>query len=248
MPIGTVGELYIGGDGLARGYLNRSDLTAQRFLPNPFNPGTRLYKTGDLARFRSDGNIECLGRSDRQVKVRGYRIELDEIETALRHHVGVRDAIVILREDIPGNARLIGYIVLRDEAVSVRSIRDFLKQKLPMFMLPEIIRLDRLPLTPNGKLDRNSLPDGVHEAAEDEEFGEPSDETEKLLAHLWSEALKIDRISVYDNFFDLGGNSLAAIGMLARLQDRLGVRLRPIEVAFQTLGQLSALCKERLEK
>jgi len=245
LPIGAVGELYIAGDGLARGYLNRTELTSARFLPNPFAPGSRLYKTGDLARFHADGAIECLGRADRQVKIRGYRIELDEIENALRADVSVRDAVVTVREDIPANPALVGYIILADHRASLRSVHDSLRQKLPPYMVPELVGIDRFPLTPNGKLDRNSLPAPNHDREEEEEFAEPSNETEKLLAQLWQEALKIDRISIYDNFFDLGGNSLSAIRVLARLQQTTGVRIKPSEAAFQTLGQLAALCKER---
>jgi surfactin family lipopeptide synthetase A len=249
LPIGAVGELYIAGDGLARGYLNRPELTAERFLPNPFGPGSRIYNTGDLARFHADGSIECLGRIDRQVKIRGYRIELDEIERSLRQHQSVRDAVVIVREDTPGNPVLVGYVVLGGQDVSLRSIRDSLRQTLPPYMVPELVTIDRFPLTPNGKLDRKSLPapnyERDDERDEEGEFAEPSDETEKLLAQLWTEALKIDRISVYDNFFDLGGNSLSAIQVLARLQQKTGVRIKPSEAAFQTLGQLAALCRER---
>lgn len=248
MPLGAVGELYIGGDCLARGYLNRPDLTSERLLPSPFIPGARIYKTGDLATFRQDGSIECLGRSDRQVKIRGYRIELDEIESALQSNESVRDAAAIVREEVPSDPRLVAYVTLREEGESARAIRDSLKSKLPAHMIPEVAILDRLPLTPSGKLDRKSLPYSDRDAPEeDESSGEPSDAIEKLLAQLWSEALKLERISIYDNFFDLGGNSLSAIRVLARLQDRLGVRLKPTEVAFQSLGQLAAVCKERME-
>ena len=245
LPAGTVGELYIAGDGVARGYLNRPDLTAARFLANPFNPGSRLYRTGDLARFHANGAIECLGRVDRQVKIRGFRIELDEIESVLREHAGVREAVVVIREDRPGNPLLFGYVIFAEKAAPLRSIQDSLRQKLPSYMVPELVSIDRFPLTPNGKLDRKSLPEPDYERDEDEEFAEPSDETEKMLAELWREALKVDRISIYDNFFDLGGNSLSAIQVLARLQQKTGVRVKPAEAAFQTLGQLAALCRER---
>jgi amino acid adenylation domain-containing protein len=245
VPVGTTGDLYIGGDGLARGYLNRPELTVQQFVPHPFNAGSRIYKTGDLARFHADGRIECLGRADRQVKIRGHRIELGEIESSLRRHENVREAVVIVREDTPSDRRLVGYVVLGAEQASLELIRDFLKQKLPLYMIPELIKIDHLPLTPNGKLDRKSLPVSNDEEPERAGFEEPQDEIEKLLAQYWTEALKVDRVSIYDNFFDLGGHSLSAIKFVARLQAHLGVRIRPSEVAFQTLGQLAAVCRER---
>ena len=245
LPIGAVGELYIGGEGVARGYLNRPELTAERFLPDPVRPGSRIYKTGDLARFREDGEIECLGRGDRQVKIRGYRIELDEIESVLHRHESVRDAAVIVREDTPANPVLIAYVVSSEEEPPLRSIRDFLKQNLPGYMVPDLVSIGRLPLTPNGKLDRKALPVPQIERNEDADFAEPSTEMEKLLAQFWKEALQVDRISIYDNFFDLGGNSLSAIRVLARLEKKTGVRIKPSEAAFQTLGQLAAVCRER---
>ena len=245
LPIGAVGELYIGGDGVARGYLNRSELTAERFLPDPVHPGSRIYKTGDLARFREDGEIEYLGRVDRQVKIRGYRIELDEIENILHRHEAVRDAVVIVREDTPGDATLVAYVVPIAAELPLRSIRDLLRQNLPSYMIPELVSLDRLPLTPNGKLDRNALPLPEIERNEDADYVEPCTEMEKLLAQFWKEALEVERISIYDNFFDLGGNSLSAIRVLARVEKRIGVRIKPSEAAFQTLGQLAAICRER---
>jgi amino acid adenylation domain-containing protein len=250
VPIGIPGELYIGGVQVARGYHNRPKLTAEKFGPDPFsrNPQARLYKTGDQCRWLPDGNIEYLARLDSQVKIRGLRIELGEIETSLRQHENVREAVVTVRQDTLGGRSLVGYVVLRDERGPLRSIRDFLKQKLPHYMIPELISLDRLPLTPNGKLDRKALSVSNYEKPEQEGFEEPRDEIEKLLARLWSEALQVDRISVYDNFFDLGGHSLSAIQVLARLQSHLGVRVKPAEVAFQSLGQLAAVCRERVQQ
>ncbi|HKQ88382.1 MAG TPA: amino acid adenylation domain-containing protein [Candidatus Acidoferrales bacterium] len=249
LPVGAIGELYIGGDGLARGYLNRAELTTDRFVHSPFRTDSRIYKTGDLARFHADGRIECLGRIDHQVKIRGHRIELGEIEASLRQHESVREAAVVVREDA-GDRKLVAYVALSQRQVSLRPIRDFLKQKLPLYMIPELVRLDRLPLTPNGKLDRKSLPLTSTTGAEIEEtnFGEPRDEIERLLAQLWREALHIERLSVYDNFFDLGGHSLSAIQVLARLQNHLGVCIKPVEMAFQSLGQLAAVCKDRMER
>jgi amino acid adenylation domain-containing protein len=248
VPIGIKGDLYIGGDGLARGYLNRPELTAERFVPHPFKEGSRIYKTGDLARFHEDGRIECLGRVDHQVKIRGHRIELEEIEASLRRHEDVREAVVVVREDTPGDRNLVGYVVLSEAHASLRSIRDFLKEKLPFYMVPELVKLDRLPLTPSGKLDRKSLPNSSYKTPEEVGVGEPRDEIEKLLAQLWAETLQVDRISVYDNFFDLGGHSLTATQFVARLQDHLGIRVKPSEVAFQSLGQLAAVCRERVQR
>src|SRR5262249_28705879 len=157
VPIGITGELYIGGDGLARGYLNRPELNAEKFVRNPFSsePDARLYRTGDLARYRLDGNIECLGRVDHQVKLRGFRVELGEIESLLREHSAVKDACVIVREDLPGDARLVAYVLLAKELESsLEEIRNSLKEQLPGYMVPIVYPLEKFPLTPNGKLDR----------------------------------------------------------------------------------------------
>ncbi|HEV1995803.1 MAG TPA: amino acid adenylation domain-containing protein [Candidatus Acidoferrum sp.] len=251
VPVGVPGELYIAGVALARGYLNRPELTAERFIPDPFRnqPGARLYKTGDLARYRSDGSIEYLRRVDDQVKIRGFRIELGEIESVLRMHPAVRDARVIVREDVPDDRRLVAYLVLAEAAASLTEIGNYLKEKLPAYMIPELVSLGQLPLTTSGKLDRRALPAPVHERLQQEEgTGEPEDEIEKLLAELWKDALKLDRVTIYDNFLDLGGHSLLVILMVARLQSQLGVRVKPNEVAFQTLGQLAAVCRERLRR
>ncbi len=257
VPAGIIGELYIGGDGLARGYLNRPELDAEKFILNPFNAnpfnpesGARLYRSGDLARYRADGSIECLGRVDHQVKVRGFRIELGEIESLLREHQAVCDACVIVREDLPGGPGLAAYVVLAEEQTSnLDEIRNFLKEKLPGYMIPILCSLEKFPLTPNGKLDRRALP-----APECTDFGheemaeELSDATERMLAGIWSDVLKVPRVSVYDNFFDLGGHSLLATQVVGRIEKDLGVRMKPKELAFQTLGQFAACCRERLER
>lgn len=251
VPVGVPGELHIGGVALARGYLNRPELTAERFISDPItkNPGARLYKTGDLARYRSDGSIEYLGRIDEQVKLRGFRIELGEIESVLRDHRAVRDARVIVREDIPGDRRLTAYVLLKGPvSITDTEILDSARKTLPTHMIPEIVRLAELPLTPSGKLDRHALPAPNRERAfEDGTHGEPQDEIERLLSELWKDVLKVERVSIYDNFFDLGGNSLTAIQIVSRLQSCLGVRLKPSEVAYQSLGQLAVLCGERLQ-
>ena len=251
VPVGVIGELYIGGDGLARGYRNRPELTAERFIPNPFDsqPGARLYKTGDMARHRADGSIECLWRMDNQVKIRGFRIELGEIESVLRQNPAVRDVCVIVREDRPGDPRLVAYVVpTTGESSSVKDLRKFVKESLPSYMVPILVVLERLPLTANGKLDRRVLPaPGQVDLSDDQCSDECREPIERLLAGIWTDVLKVERVSVYDNFFDLGGHSLLATQVVASLEKELGLRIRPNELAFQTLGQLAASCKERLQ-
>lgn len=250
VPVGMIGELHIGGDGLARGYLNRPESNAQKFIWNPFSrkKGDRLYKTGDLARYRADGNIECLWRIDHQVKIRGFRIDLSEIESVLHGHPTVRDACVIVREDRPGDPRLVAYIVpAKEGSFSLKELRSFVKQKVPSYMVPTLVALERFPLTPNGKVDRRAFPVPNQVELSDEPslegFREP---IEELLASIWKDVLKVARVSVYDNFIDLGGHSLLATQVVARLEKKLGLRIRPNELAFQSLGQLAASCKERL--
>jgi len=248
VPAGVPGELHIGGVALARGYLNRPQLTSAKFIPDPFSnkPGARLYKTGDLARYRPDGNIEYLGRIDDQVKIRGFRIELGEIESALREHPGVRECCVIVRQDASVGRRLVGYIVPTQESINLEELSDGLKRKLPMYMIPVLVLLDKLPLTSNGKLDRRALPvPGPTEVELEEEFEPPRDAIEQLLAQVWAEVLKVRRIGAYDNFFDLGGHSLSAMQVVTRLHKLAGLRMQPNELAFQTLRQLAASCRER---
>ncbi len=251
VPIGLIGELYIGGEGLARGYLNRPELNADKFIPSPFGCEARawLYKTGDLARYRPDGNIECLGRTDTQVKVRGFRIELEEIECALRQHPAVVDACATVREDTPGDLRLAAYVTPLQQPASLNDIRGFLKEHLPSHMIPVLSSLDKLPLTPNGKLNRHALPP-LSEPTEDNEVTvdeELSDPIEQSLARIWRETLNVPRVSVYDNFFDLGGHSLLATQMVAKLEQELGLRMKAKELAFQSLGQFAASCREKLQ-
>ena len=227
VPIGVPGELHIGGAGLARGYLNRPELTAEKFVPNPFSdvPGSRLYRTGDLARYLPDGNIEFLGRLDHQVKIRGYRIELEEIETVLRQHQDVQDAAVVAREDTPGNKRLVAYTVNSPtEAAAPDALRNYLKLKLPAYMVPaDFVRLDALPLTANGKVDRSSLPSPTPTRNLTSMFVGPRTRVEETILRIWKEILGIERIGVDDDFFELGGHSLVATQILSRLRDSLGV-------------------------
>lgn len=222
VPIGVPGELYIGGDSLARGYLNRPDLTAERFINSKWN---RLYKTGDLACYLPDGNIEYLGRIDQQVKIRGFRIELGEIESLLLQHPDVREAAVIAREDVPGNKYLVGYVVSSLISEQIRTVssnlRQFLKQKLPDYMVPSsFVILEALPLTPNGKVDRRSLPAPDRTIRNLEpDFVSPRTKVEEVIAKIWLEVLRSQQISVHDNFFEIGGHSLLATQVISRIRD-----------------------------
>src|SRR5262245_22076416 len=226
---GESGELYIGGAGLARGYLGRPDLTAEGFIPNPLSqePGARLYKTGDLTRFEPNGNLEFLGRIDRQVKIRGFRIELEEIETLLKQHPAVQDAAVLAREDVTETKQLVAYIVPVVSGISPEpalQLRSYLRARLPEYMLPSLfLTLKALPLTPNGKIDRRALPEPT--SARPELAGEyvaPRSQIERRLAEIWTQVLGLEEVGIHDNFFDLGGNSLQAAVFLNRLQQESG--------------------------
>jgi amino acid adenylation domain-containing protein len=227
VPVGVAGELHLGGVGPARGYLNRPGLTAEKFIPDSFSdiPGARLYRTGDLARWLPDGNLEFLGRRDGQVKVRGNRIELGEIESVLAQHPGVRQAAVAVREDVPGNQRLVAYCVAANGAVPQSGdLRGFLQGKLPEYMVPAaFVPLGDLPLTPSGKLDRKSLPAPADTAADTHVA--PRTPDEEALAGIWAEVVGRERVGVRDNFFDLGGHSLLAARLLAAVEKRWGRRL-----------------------
>ncbi len=230
VPIGIVGELYIGGDGLAREYINRPDITAERFISKPFNnkPESRLYKTGDLARYLPDGNIEFLGRIDNQVKIRGFRIELGEIEAILNQHPAVRETVVIIREEIPGDKHLIAYIVPdQQQTPTSMNLRQFLKEKLPEYMVPSAyVVLESLPLTPNGKVDRRALPAVDTLSFEmKEDYVAPRDRVEEVLVEIWAKVLGKQQIGVRDNFFELGGHSLLATQLISRIRDAFQIEL-----------------------
>jgi natural product biosynthesis luciferase-like monooxygenase protein len=269
LPVGVPGELWIGGDGVARGYLRRVELTNEKFRPNPFVgagsacragspdpavppgqetppstadglpggqalPSARMYRTGDLARWRADGVIDFLGRVDFQVKIRGHRIELGEIEAALMQHSDVRQAVVVLRADNPDDPRLVGYIVPSgDELPAPNALREFLKQKLPDYMVPALyVQLDKLPLTPNGKVDRKALPAPQAAASAPREFVAPTGDVEQTLAGIWKDILKADHLGADDNFFDFGGHSLQVVQVQNRLRETLGVDV-PVLKLFQ---------------
>ena len=230
-PVGTPGELLIGGDGLARGYWNRPELTTEKFISNPFSDqsGSRLYRTGDLARWHQDGTLECLGRIDFQVKLRGFRIELGEIEAALEHHENIKQAAVSLWEDGAGNSRLVAYFMPKTlPAVSEKELRDYLNAQLPDYMIPAIFMpLDAFPLTPNGKVDRKALPaPKVAAKPEVREFVAPRNEQERLLAEIWAQVLGLDRVGISDNFFELGGDSLLSFRVTNRAREA-GIPLTP---------------------
>jgi len=246
VPIGIPGELHIGGVGLARGYYNRPDLTNERFISNPFrnNPNARLYKTGDLVRYRSDGNIEFLGRTDHQVKIRGFRIELGEIESTLSQHPAIQKTLVIASEDLPGNKRLVAYVIPNGQPVDLGpELRTYLKQTLPDYMVPSaFVMLDKFPLTPNGKIDRKALPAPDHTVTGfGQPFVPPSTLAEEVLAEIWAEVLNIEQVGIHDNFFDLGGHSLLAIRVVARLRDMMELDLS-VRSLFEkpTIAELAA--------
>jgi amino acid adenylation domain-containing protein len=247
VPIRVPGELHIGGVGLARGYLNRPELTAESFIANPFcnEAGGRLYKTGDLARYSLDGNLEYLGRLDNQVKLRGFRIELGEIESVIRQHEAVQDAIVIVSEDAPGDQRLVAYIIqAQEKARPTAELRTYLQQKLPEYMVPSaLVAIDSFPLTPSGKVDRRALPTPNLSNAESEIcFVAPRNDLERQLATLWEKLFALRPIGVHDDFFALGGNSLLALRLTSRIEKQLGRNL-PVAALYQapTVEQLAKL-------
>ncbi|MDF5714579.1 MAG: non-ribosomal peptide synthetase [Rhizonema sp. NSF051] len=224
LPVGESGELHIGGAGLARGYLHRPELTREKFIPNPMSrdSSARLYKTGDLGRYTSDGNIEFLGRVDHQVKIRGFRIELGEIEARLAQHPALQQNLVMAREDVPGDKRLVAYVVALEQ-VSPMALRSFLCNKLPEYMVPAtFVFLDAMPLSPNGKINRFALPvpNSVRQEAENT-FVAPRYELERRMTQIWEEVLDIQPIGVRDNFFDLGGHSLLAIRLFTEVEKKL---------------------------
>ncbi|MDX2090405.1 MAG: amino acid adenylation domain-containing protein, partial [Kofleriaceae bacterium] len=239
VPIGVAGELYIGGVGVGRGYLGREDLTQERFVANPFGDG-RLYRTGDQVRWFADGTLEYLGRIDQQVKVRGFRIELGEIETAVAAHPAVREVVVLAREDVPGDKRLVAYVVGREDGVDGEAVRTHIAKELPAHMLPSaIVVLDALPLTPNGKLDRKALP-APGASLPQRAYEPPQHGLEELLAQIWRELLGLAQVGRNDNFFELGGHSLLAIRLLAQLRRRGWTVEASTLFAAPTLAALAA--------
>ncbi|MEH1847189.1 MAG: amino acid adenylation domain-containing protein, partial [Nostoc sp.] len=255
VPIGVPGELYIGGDGLARGYLNRPELTQEKFISNRFSDSKskQLYKTGDLARYKSDGNIEFLGRIDNQVKIRGFRIELGEIEAVLNTHPHIQQAVVIATEDIIGNKSLVAYVVPSGERLTTNQLREFLKQQLPEYMIPSgFVTLDILPLTPNGKIDKKALPKPDGEIIREHEYVGPSTAIEEIFIKIWQDLLLKEKVSIHDNFFEIGGDSILSIQVISHAKNA-GIQITPKQIfQNQTIAELarvanttvSAECKQ----
>ena len=248
-PIGIPGHLYIGGECLSSGYVNQPELTAAKFIPDPFHPhpDRRLYHTGDLARFLFDGNIEFLGRIDHQVKVRGFRIELGEIDTVLNQHPAVQDTLVLVREDVPGDKRLVAYVVSEAETQPTSNdLRNFLKQKLPEYMIPAaFVLLPALPLTVNGKVDRRALP-APDIGYQERQIVVPRNSIEETLANIWSQVLNIESVSIHDNFFELGGDSILSIQVISRAQ-QCGLQLTPKQLfQCQTIAELATVAGTEL--
>jgi amino acid adenylation domain-containing protein len=247
VPDGAEGELYIGGEGLARGYFERESMTQERFVPDPFDsrPGGRMYRTGDLARFKPDGNVEFLGRIDHQVKIRGFRIELGEIEAVLEQHAGVHQAVAAAREDIPGDKRLVAYFVPEvQNSLTAGELRKHVASQLPDYMTPSaFVRMSKFPLTPNGKVDRKGLPaPGVQDFEAASEYIAPRNETERKLVKLWEEVLGISPISVTASFFELGGRSVLAARLFTKILRTLGKEL-PLSTLFRS-PTIELLAKE----
>ncbi|MBV9649834.1 MAG: amino acid adenylation domain-containing protein, partial [Pseudonocardiales bacterium] len=243
VPVGVAGELYIAGAGLARGYLHRPGLTAARFIANPFGvPGERMYRSGDLVRWNTQGELVYLGRADEQVKIRGFRVELEEIESVLRTHPGVAQCVVLARQDQPGTKRLVGYVVPATEHVPTAvELQTHLSTRLPDYMVPAVfMTLDSLPLSPNAKVDRKALPAPVGPLAPVAEFVAPRSEAERLLAQVWAEVLGAEQVGIHDNFFELGGDSILSIQVVSRAR-RAGVRVSTKDIFVrQTIAELVA--------
>ena len=258
VPMGVSGEIHIGGDGVARGYLNRPELTAEKFVVDPFSeePGARMYKTGDLGRWRKDGTIEYLGRNDFQVKIRGFRVELGEIEARLSELPAVREVVVLAREDLPGDKRLVAYWTVQEgteeaEVPTLEQLRDHLKAGLPAYMVPAaFVKLEAMPLTPNGKVDRKALPAPETGAGNESVYESPKGKTEAALAEIWKALLKVDKVGRNDEFFELGGHSLMIMQLVSRIQSTFGVivSVRNIYEQASLKSMAVFIVKERVRK
>jgi amino acid adenylation domain-containing protein len=243
VPIGVAGELWIGGEGVALGYLDRAELTAERFVADPFgDAGQRMYRTGDLARWRAWGELEYIGRNDTQVKLRGYRIELGEIESRLAEHPAVAHAVAVVRELKPGDARLFAYFTPRPgQTVTSTDLRKSLRGSLPEYMIPQaFVELAAMPLTPNAKIDRKALPEPFADARPEALTARPQTENERMVAEVWSDLLGRREVGLHDNFFEIGGHSLLVLQAISRIEERARVRLGPRAFVVDTLEQLAA--------
>ena len=252
VPVAAEGEIYIGGVGVGRGYLNRPELTAQRFVADPFStdPCARLYKTGDLGRWRADGALDYLGRNDHQVKIRGFRIELGEIEAHLAHHPRIKEAVVVAHEGAAGDKRLVAYVAPRGTDIEqqlVSELRAHLNEKLPPHMIPSFwVIVNQLPLTQSGKVDRRALPEPRIGSETGGEYVAPRTQTERALVEIWKGALRVDQLGLHDDFFDLGGHSLHAMEIIAKIAERLEVELSVVEVLqFPTVETMAGLIESR---
>ncbi|MBD2309013.1 amino acid adenylation domain-containing protein [Chroococcidiopsis sp. FACHB-1243] len=248
VPVGVPGELYISGAGLARGYLNRPEITAERFI---FKAGRRLYKTGDLVRYRADGNLEFLGRIDNQIKLRGFRIELGEIEALLRQHPGIQEAVVVVREDEPSNQQLVAYVVAPQQSIAIAQLHRLLKEKLPEYMVPSaFVMLEALPLLPNGKVNYQVLPAPETIRPElEQQLQRPQTEVEQAIANIWQEVLRIDEVGIYDNFFELGGHSLLLIQVHSKLQQKFQQDISLVEMfQYPTIAHLTKFLTKFLKR
>ncbi len=247
-PVGVPGELCVAGDGVARGYLNRPELTAEKFIENPFESGGRMYRTGDLARWLPDGNIEYLGRIDDQVKIRGFRIELGEIEAQLLKLEGIQEAVVVAREDAAGQKQLCAYVVA-DQVLTVSEWRERLSKSLPSYMIPAyFVQLEKLPLTPNGKVDRKALPAPEGSIQTGSAYVAPRTEVEQTLASIWQGVLGVAKVSIMDHFFELGGDSIKSIQISSRLY-QAGYKLEMKDLfKYPTIAKLSLMCKPLAER
>ncbi|WP_107666519.1 non-ribosomal peptide synthetase [Cyanothece sp. BG0011] len=236
LPPGLTGELYVGGDGLAQGYLNRPELTQDKFIPNPFSQDKteKLYRMGDLARWLPNGNIEFIGRVDRQVKIRGFRIELGEIESVLNSHPQVKETVVIATEQLPNDKRLVAYVISEDDSLNLEQLRDFLKEKLPDYMIPTAwVPLQELPLNPNGKVDRKALPlPDQGKAMAETPYIAPRTPVEEIIVNIWQQVLNVEQVGIEDNFFELGGHSLMATKVISKIRQSLSVEL-PLRSLFE---------------
>ncbi|MEM9869216.1 MAG: non-ribosomal peptide synthetase, partial [Bacteroidota bacterium] len=239
VPIGAIGELVLGGTGVARGYLNHNRFTQQKFIKNPFKKNGRLYKTGDLARWLPDGNIEFIGRRDSQVKVRGYRIELGEIENVLSQLPEVRQACVMARDDKGSTKQLVAYVTMEND-MDKAALQEDLAKHLPDYMVPRLwVQLEEIPLTSNGKLDRNAMPEVDSSKLSTRAYVAPRTEIEKRLTIIWQNLLEVEKVGIYDNFFELGGHSLLAVQLISTIREEL-----EIEIAIQDVFELN--CIEQL--
>lgn len=232
VPVGVAGELYLGGTGLARGYVGRAELTAERFVPNGYGAGERIYRTGDLVRWLPGGTIEYLGRNDDQVKIRGFRIELGEIETRLAEYPGVQEVAVVVRQEQESEKRLVAYYTAEEE-IGIEQMRWHLGMRLPEYMVPAAyVRLPRMPLTPSGKLDRQALPSPDLSKQMQHQYVAPITSIERIICEIWQSVLQVERVGIHDNFFDLGGHSLAMVRVREQIRKKLD-REFPLMAMFE---------------